>query len=413
MPNIHLAHESPGAVGVGAAVAPSMALPRSLILLLAGGAGLSVASLYYAQPMLGELGSALGASEASIGAVPMLTQLGYALGIALLAPLGDRYDRKRIILIKAAVLGVALLAAGAAPSLAALLVASLVIGLAATLAQDIVPAAATLAPAAHRGKVVGMVMTGLLLGILLSRVLSGFVAQQWGWRAMFALAALSIAGVGLAAWRGLPRFAPSTQMGYGALLASMLALWKQHGALRRAALAQGLLSVGFSAFWSTLAVMLHAAPFRLGSAAAGAFGLAGAAGALAAPLAGRLADRRGTDWVARGGIVLALVCFSAMLLMPGLSVTGQLVLLALSAIGFDLGVQATLIAHQTQVYGIDPAARSRLNAVLFVGMFIGMAAGAGLGGLLFAHGGWLAVTGLAMVTALLALGVRLLPGARA
>nr|WP_225781834.1 MFS transporter [Xenophilus sp. Marseille-Q4582] len=409
-----MAHETAlTAAAPPALPAASAGLSRPLILLLAGGAGLSVASLYYAQPMLGELGPAMGASESSVGLVPMLTQLGYALGIALLAPLGDRYDRKRIILVKAAVLAVALLAAGAAPSLAALLAASLVIGLSATLAQDIVPAAATLAPAAHRGKVVGMVMTGLLLGILLSRVLSGLVAQQWGWRAMFGLAALSIAGVGLAAWRGLPRFAPSTQLGYGALLGSLLRLWTQHGALRRAAIAQGVLSVGFSAFWSTLAVMLHAAPFHLGSAAAGAFGLAGAAGALAAPLAGRLADRRGTDWVARGGIVLALLSFGAMLLMPGLPVAGQLALLALAAVGFDLGVQATLIAHQTQVYGIDPAARSRLNAVLFVGMFIGMATGAGLGGLLFAQGGWLAVTALAMLTALLALVVRLLPARRA
>ncbi|RYF53792.1 MAG: MFS transporter, partial [Comamonadaceae bacterium] len=175
--------------------------------------------------------------------------------------------------------------------------------------------------------------------------------------------------------------------------------------------AQGLLAIGFSAFWSTLAVMLHGVPFHLGSAAAGAFGLAGAVGALAAPLAGRLADRRGTAWVARGGIMLALVAFALMAVMPWLPPVGQLALLAVSAIGFDLGVQATLVAHQAQVYGIDPGARSRLNAVLFVGMFAGMAAGAGLGGLLFAQWGWMAVTLLAVLTALLALSVRLLPGA--
>ncbi|MDA7414853.1 MFS transporter [Xenophilus arseniciresistens] len=396
---------------MAAVAAPAPGLTRGLVLLLAGGAGLSVASLYYAQPMLGVLGPEVGASAGTVGLVPTLTQLGYALGIALLAPLGDRHDRRSIILVKAAALGVALLLAAAAPSLGLLLVASLAVGLAATMAQDIVPAAATLAPEAQRGKVVGMVMTGLLLGILLSRVLSGFVAAHWGWRAMFVLAAGSIALVGVAAWRGLPRFAPSTRLSYGALLASLLQLWRNHGALRRAAWAQGLLAVGFSAFWSTLAVMLHEAPFHLGSAVAGAFGLAGAAGALAAPLAGRLADRRGTAWVARGGIVLALLCFAAMAAMPLLSPTGQLVLLALSALGFDLGVQATLIAHQTLVFGIDAGARSRLNALLFVGMFLGMAAGAGLGGLLFAHGGWLAVTLLAVLSSLLALGVRLWPGA--
>ena len=414
MSNIHAAHVA-GADAVASAT-PALTPARPglspvLTLLLAGGAGLSVASLYYAQPMLGELGPQLGTSAASIALVPTLTQLGYALGLALLAPLGDRYDRRTIILIKALVLCGALLLAGAAPSLALLLVASLVIGLSATLAQDIVPAAATLAPEAQRGKVVGMVMTGLLLGILLSRVLSGFVAEHWGWRSVFVLAAGSMALLAVATWRGLPRFTPSTTLSYGALLASLLQLWRRHGALRRAAVAQGLLAIGFSAFWSTLAVMLHGAPFHLGSAAAGAFGLAGAVGALAAPLAGKLADRRGTAWVARGGIVLALLSFVAMAAMPWLPPMGQLVLLAVSAIGFDLGVQATLIAHQTQVYGIDPGARSRLNAVLFVGMFAGMALGAALGGLLFAQWGWLAVTLLAALTALLALGVRLLPGA--
>jgi predicted MFS family arabinose efflux permease len=279
------------------------------------------------------------------------------------------------------------------------------------MAQDIVPAAATLAPEAHRGKVVGTVMTGLLLGILLSRVVSGFVAEHAGWRAMFVAAAVSIALIGVAAWRGLPRFRPTTHLAYGALLGSLLKLWRQHGTLRRAALAQGLLSIGFSAFWSTLAVMLHGAPFHLGSAAAGAFGLAGAAGALAAPLAGRLADRRGPERVARLGAVTVMLSFAAMALGPLMSPQAQLGLLVACAIGFDLGVQATLIAHQTIVYGIDPGARSRLNAVLFVGMFIGMAAGAALGSVLLAAWGWIAVTALATATALAAWGVRVWPTA--
>jgi predicted MFS family arabinose efflux permease len=291
-------------------------LPNSLILLLAASAGFAVAALYYSQPMLGELGPDIGASARSVGFVPTLTQLGYALGILLLAPLGDRFDRRRIILAKASVLVLALLAAAFSPSVGPLLLASLVIGLTATLAQDVVPAAATLAREAHRGKVVGTVMTGLLLGILLSRVLSGFVAEHFGWRAMFVVAAVSIAFIGVAAARGLPHLRPTTQLGYGALLGSLAQLWRKHGALRRATFAQGLLSVGFSAFWSTLAVMLHGAPFHLGSAAAGAFGLAGAAGALAAPIAGRIADRRGPELVIRLGAVLVVVSFAAMLLAP-------------------------------------------------------------------------------------------------
>lgn len=384
-------------------------MPASLVALLATGAGLSVASLYYSQPMLGVLAADIGVSALDIGFVPTLTQLGYAAGILLLAPLGDRHDRRTIILIKAALLVISLLAAAMAPSLDILLAASLAIGITATLAQDIVPAAATLAPASRRGKVVGTVMTGLLLGILLSRVVSGVVAEHFGWRSMFVIAAAGVAIIGVAVWRGLPHFSPSASITYPALLGSLLKLLHQHAALRRAALAQGLLSMGFSAFWSTLAVMLHAEPFHMGSAVAGTFGLAGAVGALAAPMAGHMADRRGPERVTRLGTGLTALFFGIMCLSPFLSTTAQLWLLGIGTVGFDLGVQISLIAHQSIVYGIDPGARSRLNAVLFVSMFIGMAAGAALGSTLLAQWGWTAVTGMATISALAALAVRLQP----
>lgn len=394
--------------------APSVhvGLSTSLVLLLASGAGLSVAALYYSQPMLGLLGQELGATTGAMGLVPTATTLGYALGILLLAPLGDRYDRRSIILVKAGALVAALLLAAAAPSILVLLVASLAIGVAATMAQDIVPAAATLAPEAQRGKVVGTVMTGLLLGILLSRVVSGVVAEHWGWRAMFLVAAGSVALIGLASWRGLPRFRPTTALPYLALLGSIAALWQRHGSLRRAALAQGLLAVGFSAFWSTLALMLHDAPFHLGSAAAGAFGLAGAAGALAAPLAGRLADRRGPELVTRIGALLVALAFALMSFGPLLSTPAHLVLLVVCAVVFDFGMQGALVAHQSIVYGLDAGARSRLNAVLFVGMFIGMAVGAAMGSLLLGAVGWTAVTLMAAGTAAAALVVRCWPAPR-
>jgi predicted MFS family arabinose efflux permease len=382
-------------------------LSKSLVLLLATGAGLSVASLYYSQPILGVLGPDLGAGERAVGMVPTLTQLGYALGILLLAPLGDRYDRRRIILGKAAILTLALVFFGFAPGVGWLLAISLVVGMTATLAQDIVPAAATLAPESQRGKVVGTVMTGLLLGILLSRVVSGFVAEHVGWRAVYLGAAAAMALIGVAAWRGLPRFQPTTQLGYGALLGSLLQLWRRHAELRRAAWSQGLLSLGFSAFWSTLAIMLHS-QFQLGSSAAGAFGLAGAAGALAAPLAGRLADRRGPELVTRLGAGLAAVSFAAMGLSPLLAPRAKLALLVVSAIGFDFGIQASLVAHQTLVYGLEPGARSRLNALLFTGMFIGMAAGAALGSLVLSQWGWAGIVALTTTTSLGALAVRLL-----
>ncbi|MBB1625340.1 MFS transporter [Achromobacter sp. UMC71] len=385
-------------------------LSAGLVLLLAIGAGLAVASLYYNQPMLGVLGADLRASAGELGWIPTLTQLGYAFGILTLAPLGDRYNRKRIVLLKVGALSAALLLAAMAPSASVLLAASFAIGLSATLAQDIVPAAAALAPPAYRGRIVGTVMTGLLLGILLSRVISGVVAEQFGWRAMFLAAAVSILALGAALWRGLPAFAPTTQLPYAELLRSLGRLWREHGELRRAALAQGLLSLGFSAFWSTLAVMLHGAPFHLGSAAAGAFGLAGAAGALAAPLAGRYADRRGPNAVSRLGAALTALSFAVMALLPLLPPQSGLWLLAASTIGFDLGIQVALIAHQSIVYGIDPAARSRLNAVLMVSVFIGMAAGGALGSLALATWGWMGVTLVATAAAAGALLLRVLPG---
>ena len=383
------------------------AMSSFLILLLAVCTGLAVASLYYSQPMLELMGRSVGAGDDQIGLVPTLTQLGYALGILFLAPLGDRHDRRSIIIIKAVVLTGALLLTGFAHRLDVLLAASLAIGIAATLAQDIVPAAAMLAPADQRGKVVGTVMTGLLLGILLSRVISGIVADQWGWRAMFVAAAGGIALLGVAAWRFIPHIKAGTDLPYLSLLASLATLWRTHRELRRAALAQGLLAVGFSAFWSTLAILLHREPFHLGSAVAGTFGLAGAAGALDAPLAGHLSDRRGPELVTRVGAALTAIAFLAMSAYSWFSPTQQLWLLGFGAVLFDMGVQVTLIAHQTLIYKIDQNARSRLNAVLFVGMFTGMASGAFAGSQLLAHFGWIAVTGLASLSSLAALAVRL------
>lgn len=375
-------------------------LSSALTLLLATATGLAVASIYYVQPLLGLLAEQFGVGSAAIGLLPTLTQLGYAAAILLLSPLGDRYDRRRIIAVKAVALVAALAFAAVAPGFAALCVASVAIGLTATLAQDLVPAAATLAPEAERGKRVGQVMTGLLLGILLSRVASGSIAALAGWRAVYASAAVAVALLIPLLWRGLPRFVPATQAGYGSLLASMAGLWMTHAPLRRAALAQGLLSVAFSAFWSTLALVLAGPAFAQGSAVAGAFGLAGAAGALAAPLAGGMADRRGPQAVIRVGAMLVFIAFAVQALAPA-----SLWLLVAVAVVFDLGVQAALVSHQSVIYSLDPASRSRLNAVLVSTMFVGMASGAALGSALMAALGWRAVPALGAVAALGALAV--------
>lgn len=387
--------------------ADTTTLSSNVVFLLATGAGLSVASIYYSQPMLSIMGDAFHTGVSDTGLVPTLTQIGYALGILLLAPLGDRHDRRQIIRIKGVLLALTLLLCGFSSSFPLLLLSSLAIGLAATVAQDIIPAAATLASDANRGKTVGSVMTGLLAGILLSRVFSGVVAEYFGWRSVYLLAALGVLAITLAIGAVLPRFKPNTTLSYPALLRSLGTLWTEYPALRRAALAQGLLSVAFSAFWSTLAIML-AERYQLGSAVAGAFGLAGAAGALAAPLAGTLADRHGPDYVTKIGAAMVVCSFALMFLLPLLSVPAQLTLIAISAVGFDLGIQATLVAHQTIIYAINPAARSRLNAIMFTLVFIGMASGAALGSKILESAGWPGVIALATLAATGGLVLRLL-----
>lgn len=378
---------------------------RWVIFILALGAGFSVAAIYYAQPLLPLMGKDLALRITSMGLVPTLTQAGYALGILFLLPLGDRYDRRTLILLKSASLAVLLLACSFTAQLHSLLLISLLLGMAATMAQDIVPAAAILAPQGQQGKMVGTVMTGLLLGILLSRTVSGLIGAAFGWREMYQLAALSIAIIGIIMWKALPRFAVSATLSYPALMCSILQLWQRYPALRRAALAQGFLSIAFSAFWSTLAVML-AQRYQMGSAIAGAFGFAGAAGALASPLAGRLADTVGTEKVTQLGALLVTMSFALMFLLPALPVQGQWPLIALSAIGFDLGLQSSLVAHQNLVYGLEPQARGRLNALLFTVIFIGMALGSVLGSQVYALANWSGVVMLAVISSAIALIIR-------
>ncbi|WP_342321097.1 MFS transporter [Kosakonia sp. BYX6] len=377
-----------------------------VIFALALGAGFSVASIYYSQPLLPLMGNDLHLTVNGMGLVPTLTQAGYALGILFLLPLGDRYDRRRLILLKSAALALLLLACSLTSHLPSLLIVSLLLGMAATMAQDIVPAAAILAPEGKQGKMVGTVMTGLLMGILLSRTVSGFVGAAFGWRVMYQFAAVSIALIGLLMWSVLPRFATHSTLSYPALMKSVAHLWQRYPALRRAAMAQGFLSIAFSAFWSTLALMLLE-KYQLGSAIAGTFGIAGAAGALAAPLAGGLADKVGAEKVTQLGAGLVTVSFALMFLLPVLPPHGQLVLIALSAVGFDLGLQSSLVAHQNLVYGLEPQARGRLNALLFTGVFIGMAVGSALGSKLYSIASWQGVVVLATVSGLVALVIRL------
>ncbi|GGD54349.1 MFS transporter [Caballeronia grimmiae] len=370
---------------------------RATLWLLATIAGVSVANIYFNQPLLGDFRASFPQSAYLIGAVPAATQLGYAFGMLMLAPLGDRFDRRTLILMQLAALGVALIVASAAPTLAVLIAASLAIGVVSTIAQQAVPFAAELAPPAERGHAVGTVMSGLLLGILLARTVSGFVAQYFGWRAVFAASVVATIALAVVVMMRLPKSRPTSTLSYGKLLASMWHLTAESAALREAALTGGALFAGFSAFWSLLTLLLAGEPFHMGPQAAGLFGIVGAAGALAAPLAGKSADKRGPRAVITLSIVLVAVSF-VVFALSSRSIAG----LVIGVIVLDVGVQAAQISNQSRIYALKPEARSRVNTVYMVAYFIGGAVGSALASLAWHAMGWmgvcivgLAATGLA------------------
>jgi predicted MFS family arabinose efflux permease len=368
------------------------AVPLALIWLLAIGAGVGVANVYYIQPVVPLVRETFAVGPEPASLVPAASQAGYAAGMLLLAPLGDLVDRRRLVLTKSVLLVLALLATALAPNFSVLLAVSLAVGLLGSLGQDFVPMAAQLATNQRRGRTIGLVTMGLLCGILLSRTLGGVVGDLFGWRAIYALAAAMVALVAVAVWRWSP-VQPATASGsYGALLLSLATLVERHAVLRKALLTQGLLAATLGAFWSTLALMLAEPPFHFGAGVAGAFGLAGAAGAFGAPLFGRLADARGPAIAIRLGCLLVAFAFTLMLVLPH-SITA----LIAGAVLFDLGVMAGLVSHQTIVTAIDPAARSRLNGLLMTAAMIGMAIGALAGGWAWSRHGW---TGVCLTGAL-------------
>ena len=329
-----------------------------------------MANLYYNQPLLEATASSFGVSQSAVGVIPMLTQLGYGLGMLGLVPLGDRLERRLLIAGMTAASGVVLLGVAAAPSFAWLSGLSLLLGITSMVPQAIVPYAAAAARPTERGGAVGTVMSGLLIGILLSRTVSGLLGARFGWRAVYVMGAGLMLALALALRAFLPAQRADGEVPWGELYRSLGALFRREPVLRRHAVLGALTFGAFSVFWSTLAFHLAALPQHYGSAVAGAFGVVGVAGALAAPLVGRFADR-GDARIVNGAAIAMVTASFAVLFGAG----GSLLGIAAGVILLDVGAQSNHISNQTRIFGLDAALRSRLNTVYMVCYFAGGAGG--------------------------------------
>lgn len=364
-------------------------MPRRLVFIFALACGVIVANLYYAQPLLDAIAREFAVGTATAGLLVTLTQLGYAAGLLFVVPLGDRHDRRRLIVTVLGGTTVALLAAMVAPSIAALALAGVVIGLTSVVAQLLVPFAATLAGDAERGRVVGQVMSGLLLGILLARVFAGILGQLVGWRAVYGIAAALMVAMLALLWRELPTVPPAPEARRGrylGLLRSVGTLVREEPTLRRRMAYGALVFAAFSALWTSLAFLLARPPYNYGQATIGAFGLFGAAGVLCASFAGRLADR-GLTRPATGGFLLTILGSFGLLALG----EQHLLPLIVGIVIIDLGAQGVQVSNQSVIYRLRPEARSRLNTAYMTSYFVGGAVGSATAATAFAGGGWPAV----------------------
>lgn len=363
-----------------------MNLSKSTVLFMAVATGLIVANLYYCQPLIVLIANEFGVTQGKAGTITYLTQAGYAIGLFFMVPLGDKFERKKQILVTILASVIALVIAATAQSFFLLQLASLLIGITSIVPQLILPLAATLTANENRGKVVGTIMSGLLVGILLSRTLSGIVGEYFGWRSMFWIAAAICLFISFFVRKIFPVNQPVFNGTYAQLLRSLFTLIKTQPILREATLINALCFAQFGAFWTTMVLLLSGSPFGYNSATIGLFGIVGATGALAAPLVGKMGDK-GSPRVAIGyGIVLLFLSFVAFY-FSGESILGIIIGIVL----IDLGLQSVHISNQTRVYALLPEARNRMNTIYMSFSFLGTAAGSAFGLWLWTIGQWHAV----------------------
>ena len=358
-------------------------LTRGLVMLFAFCCGAIVANIYYAQPIIEMIAPDIGLSSTAASLIVSLTQIGYALGLFFLVPLGDLLENRRLMLLTTALAMLSLLGAAFARQPDLFLVVSLLVGFSSVSVQMLIPLAAHLAPEATRGRVVGSIMGGLLLGILLARPLSSLVADHFGWRAVFGAAAVVMLGISTVLATTMPKRIPDHRASYGQLLFSLWTLLRRQPVLRQRAFYQACMFATFSLFWTAVPLELSR-NHGLSQSQIALFALVGAIGAFAAPISGRLADAGHTRIATLSALLLGALSFLPALIHPAFSVIG----LAVTGVVLDFCVQMNMVLGQRTVYALDAASRSRLNALYMTSIFVGGAIGSSIASPLFDHGGW-------------------------
>ena len=369
-------------------------VPRKLVLLLAVSCGLTVANLYYAQPLLSAIGGQFGVSDGTAGLLVTVSQVFYGLGIVFLAPLSDLSDRRKLVAVLLVISCLGMAGAAAAPSFAVLALAIGIGSATSVVCQILVPFASTLAPEGERGHVVGMVMSGLLSGLILGRTFAGLLAGATSWRVVFALAAAAMAILAVALWRAMPDSRPSTSIGYRELLGSVASMVRREAVLRRRMVYGACGFAGFSLVWTTLSFLLSDPPFNLGEATIGLFGLAGLAGTMAATWMGRLHDR-GLGRVFTG-VVLAAVVLSWPIFYFG---RHSIPAILLGLVVLDFGVQGQNVLSQGVIYALGRETTGRVTTAYITSNFTGGAIGSAAGSVAWSAGGWAAVCGVGVALA--------------
>lgn len=371
-------------------------LTPALVMLMSVATGLCVASNYYVQPLLNTIAQQFDLSVSLAGFIVTTAQLGYACGLLLLVPLGDRFERRSLIVTMILLAAAGMVIIALSHTFALLLLGTVMTGLFSVAAQILVPLAATLAEPERRGKIVGTVMSGLLLGILLARTAAGGLAQLGGWRTVYWTASLLMLVMALALWRSLPRVKQFVPLRYPQLLASIFRLYAGNRVIRTRAWTGCLSFANFSLLWTSMAFLLSGAPYHFSEGRIGLLGLVGAAGALAARQAGSLADKGKAKLTTRLGLLIMLISWAAIAWGAD-----QLVPLIVGILLLDLAVQAVHITNQSVIYAQMPDARNRLNAGYMTSYFIGGAAGSLLSATAYHLAGWYGVCGAGVLLTLM------------